>query len=158
MSEEHPLDRMLADWLPEFDFAVLSHGFPPNGRDYVLVLQAAGTFELTLTHVVDLQYETRVVDQVWSSSWEDSFTEYSTWEASGEPEGYVWGTNWSLAYPGLTLLRDDAAAASWSHRLGRTMHAVALETDRFKMRLVFHSARDKRLSDDQTILDQVIVP
>jgi hypothetical protein len=155
---DHPLKQALDEWLPEIDFGVLSHGFAPHGRDYVFVLQAAGTYELTLTHVVEMHYETRVRDDVWPRSWDDNFTDYGAWQAAGEPDGYVWGTDWSLAYPGLRPLEGDPSAATWSERLGNAMHAITLETDRYKLRLVFHSARARKLSEDSSIIDQVLVP
>lgn len=158
MREDHPLERALADRLPRLDFAVLSHGFAFHGRDYIFMLQAAGTFELLLTHVVELQYETRVRDDVWPSSWDDTFTDYARWEAAGEPDGYVWGSNWSLAYPGLTLLKEDPGAASWSIRLGKALHAATLETDRFWMRVVFHEARTRKVSEDTSLLEQATSP
>jgi hypothetical protein len=122
---ENPIRKATQEWLPEIDFGVLSHGFAPHGRDYVLVLQAsAGTYEVTLTHVVESHYETRVHDEVWPMSWDDRLTDYAVWEAEGKPDGYVWGTNWSLAYPGLEAPADDPKAAQWSQRLGKPMHSV----------------------------------
>ena len=56
---EHPLRKPMREWLPELDFGVMHHGFAPHGRDYVLVLRAAGTYEMMLTHVVEMHYETR---------------------------------------------------------------------------------------------------
>jgi hypothetical protein len=77
--------KPMQDWLPEIDFGVMSHGFAPHGRDYVLIVQAAGTYEVTLTHVVELHYETRVHDEVWPTSWDDRLTNYAEWEAAGNP-------------------------------------------------------------------------
>ena len=155
---EHPLRKPMREWLPELDFGVMHHGFAPHGRDYVLILQAAGTYELTLTHVVELHYETRVQDDVWPASWDDRLTDYATWEASGKPEGYLWGTNWSLAYPGLETRDDDRLAARWSERLGKAMYTAAIETDRFKLSIVFHSATARKLSDDDSTIRKVLVP
>jgi hypothetical protein len=148
----------MRDWLPELDFGVMGHGFAPHGRDYVFVLQAAGTYELTLTHVVEMHYETRVCDEVWPVSWGDHLTDYATSEAVGKAEGYVWGTNWSLAYPGLDVSDDDPKAFKWSERLGKPMYAMALETDRFKLSIVFHGVRTKKLSDDDSTIRRVFYP
>lgn len=63
-----------------------------------------GAHELTFTHCVRLEYETRVRDDVWSRSWSDEFVDYQAWLDAGEPDGYVWGTDWSSAYPGRTRL------------------------------------------------------
>jgi len=155
---EHPLRKPMREWLPEIDFGVMHHGFAPHGRDYVLVLQAAGTYEMILTHVVELHYETRVHDQVWPKSWDDCLTDYAAWEAAGEPDGYVWGTNWSLAYPGLDTPDDDPIAAQWSQRLGKPMFFLALETDRFRLSLVFHDVRTRKLSDDDSSVRRVLIP
>jgi len=155
---EHPLRKPMREWLPELDFGVMHHGFAPHGRDYVLILQAAGTYELTLSHVVELHYETRVNDDVWPASWDDRFTDYATWEALGNPEGYLWGTNWSLADPGLDAPDDDPTAARWSERLGKPMYAMAIETDRFRLAIIFHSATTRKLSDDDSTVRQVLIP
>lgn len=155
---EHPLRKPMREWLPEIDFGVMHHGFAPHGRDYVLVLQAGGTYELILTHVVELHYETWVHDQVWPRSWDDCLTDYAAWKAAGESDGYVWGTNWSLAYPGLDTPDDDPVAARWSQRLGKPMFFLVLETDRFRLSLVFHDVRTRKLSDDDSTVRQVLIP
>jgi hypothetical protein len=155
---EHPMRKPMREWLPKIDFGVLDHGFAPHGRDYVLVLQAAGTYELILTHVVELHYETRVADVDWPASWDDYLTNYAAWEAAGKPDGYVWGTNWSLAYPGLDVPDDDPIAARWSQRLGKPMFFLALETDRFRLSVVFHDVRTRKLSDDDSTVGRVLIP
>jgi hypothetical protein len=148
----------MKEWLPEVDFAVLGHYLAPHGRDYIFIIQAAGTYELTLTHVVETRYETRVRDDVWPSSWDDQFTDYEAWQAAGQPDGYVWGTNWSLAYPGLDTPDDDRVASQWSARPGKPMYAMTMETDRFKLSLVFHDVRYKKLSDDNSTILRVLAP
>ena len=160
---ENPLREILQNQLPEIDFGVMKHGFADHGRDYVFVVQNSfevgrGTYELTFTHVVQLNYETRVRDEVWRRSWGDEFTDYSAWQAAGEPGGYVFGTNWSLAYPGITILDDHADALSWSRRLSRPMHAAQIETDRFSILLVYGGAQLSRLSSDASTVGKVIIP
>ena len=157
---DNPLKTATLDWLPELDFGVMSHGFAPHGRDYVFIIEIGrrGTFELILTHVVEMHYETRVRDDVWPRSWDDVLTDYAAWEAAGEPDGYVWGTNWSLAYPGLFVAEDDATVADWSERLGRQMYAMGVETDRFKISLIFHDVQHRKLSDEAATVGRVLIP
>jgi hypothetical protein len=155
----HPADALVR-WLPELDFAVLAHGFAPHGRDYTVVVQDMlgadpGTHELVFTHCVQVDYETRVGDRVWPRSWTDEFIDYQTWQDAGEPDGYVWGTNWSNAYPGLAVIHDSHLARRWSERLGKPLFEVTLETDRFFLRLIFHSIRTRRLSEDTGAISQV---
>jgi hypothetical protein len=158
----HPADRLL-EWLPECDFGVLHHAFADHGRDYLMVVQiggvrAPGTYEVRFTHCVALTGETRVRDEVWPASWSEEFTDYHCWEAAGEPNAYVWGTKWSLAYPGLTVVRDSATATSWSRRLGQDMHEITVETDRFWISLVFHDIAWRKLDDRTDPVSRVVIP
>ena len=160
----HPLHRLFQDWLPECDFGVLHHGFSGHGRDYVLEIElgavatAPGRYELLFTHVTALTYETRVGDDVWPISWDDSFIDHETWIKAGEPEGYVWGTNWSLAYPGISAIQDSPIAETWAKRIGKPFFEASLETDRFLLSLVFHDLRTKKTSEISDTVDQVVIP
>lgn len=156
----HPVSALVTEWLPECDFAVLNHGFVTHGRDYQIIIQDSigarpGTHRLTFTHVVRADCQTALSAQGWSGSWDDVFLD---WELSKDMEGYIWGTNWSLAYPGITALSDDDEAAAWGRQIGRPMYAATLETDRFNLRLVFHSLRSEMVADDTSLIKQVIHP
>lgn len=159
----NPLQALLNDRLPEVDVGVMSHGFAKHGRDYVFILEDCisgnpGTYKLTFTHVVDLRCTTAVRPEIWQRSWADEFIDYARWEAAGEPNGYIFGTDWSLAYPGFAALENDAGAVSWSQKLGRPMYAATIETDRFKMALVFHDAHLEQMSEEAPTVRQVISP
>jgi hypothetical protein len=149
----------LLQWLPPLDFAVLAHGWAKHGRDYLILVQDMlgadpGTHELTFSHCVRLDYETRVRDDVWPRSWSDEFVDYQAWLDAGEPDGYVWGTNWSNAYPGLTTSDDSEIADRWSQRLEKPMSELSLETDRFWLRLVFHAVLWRKLGEDTATIAQ----
>jgi hypothetical protein len=101
---------------------------------------------------------TRVRDDVWPCSWDDVFIDYAAWERAGNPGGYVWGTNWSLAYPGLEIIEPSAKAADWERRLGAPMYEVALKTERFWLTLIFHSLRTEQVDDDVELISRVIIP
>ena len=159
----NPLKEILSTSLSEIDVGIMHHGWAPHGRDYVLVIEdsigpVGGTLELTFTHVVQLSYETRVPDDVWPSSWADEFTNYAAWEAAGMPDGYLFGVNWSLAYPGFKTLDDDSDAAQWTKRLGRTMHAATLETNQFVLTLIYLGVRFERLSEAVDTVSQAVIP
>jgi hypothetical protein len=154
-----PLDELLK-WLPALDFAVLEHRFAKHGRDYVLFVEDClgpnpGQHEIVFTHCVRAVCETRVTDAVWPKSWSDELTDYGRWIKAKEPDGYVWGTNWSLAYPGFLAVPDSVEAAEWSRRLGKPMFETTLETDRFFLRLIFHSIRFQKISENTETISQV---
>lgn len=159
----HPLGALFEAGLPEIDVGVIHHGLAAHGRDYEFIIEDCigprpGTYRLTFTHVVELEYASALQATTWSESWSDDFIEYERWEAAGEPKGYVFGTNWSNAYPGFAALESHARAKSWSSKLGRAMHAVSIETDRFKMTLIFHDVALAKLSDDTPTVSQVTFP
>jgi len=159
----NPLAKLLKGALSEYDFGVLEHGFAPHGRDYRLVIQDSlcsdpGTYELTFTHVVDLTYETRVGDKIWPISWGDEFTNYAKWQASGEPVGYVFGTDWSLAYPGISIQFASPEAQDWTKRLQHPMYSASIETDRFYISLVFGGIHHRKLTDDTGVVRKVLIP
>lgn len=158
----HPL-RSLWTWLSEMDFAVLGHGFTPDGRDYYLHVQDClgsdpGEHLLQFTHVVRADLETRVCDDVWKRSWDDVFLSYEGWLSAGEPDGYVWGTNWSNAYPGISAVEDSDLAKEWSARLNKPFFEAILETDGFWLRLIFHSISSRKTSDDTKVISSVTMP
>jgi hypothetical protein len=159
---ENPLVNLLNGTLSDCDFGVMEHGFLPHGRDYRFVIQDSlcrdpGTYELTFTHVVDLDYKTRVGDKIWQMSWADEFTDYAKWTEVGEPEGYIFGTDWSLAYPGITILGASHEAKEWSDRLQRPMHSASIETDRFSIVLVFSEVRHRKISEDTGVVRQTVI-
>jgi hypothetical protein len=160
---DNPLAKLLKGPLSEYDFGVLEHRFVPHGRDYRFLIQDflctdPGTFDLIFTHVVDLKYETRVDEKVWPISWADEFTDYDRWKAAGEPEGYLFGTRWSLAYPGISILSASPEAQDWSSRLQRPMYSASVETDGFCISLVFSEVRHRKVSDEVGVVRRVLIP
>lgn len=76
----HP-GRRLLNWLPGYDFALLAHGFLKCGRDYYWHIQDClgsdpGEHEIVFSHCVQVDCQTRVLDDVWLKSWDDVFTDY----------------------------------------------------------------------------------
>lgn len=145
------------------DFAVLWHGFTEYGRDYLIVIEDClgddpGQHKLFFTHCVHAFVESRVRADVWPMSWGDEFINYEKWRSSCEPEGYVWGTNWSNAYPGITAVEESTIAKEWEGRLGKSMYEITLETDRFFLRLIFHSIKSEKISDDTSTISKVTIP
>jgi hypothetical protein len=155
--------RKLLEWLPELDFALFGHGFQKHGRDYVWHIQDClggnpGEHEIVFTHCVQADCQTRVQDTVWPKSWDDVFLNYEMWKGAGEPEGYVWGTNWSNAYPGLTIVENSDMAIGWTKRIGKPFYEITLETDRFFIRLIFHDIRYRKLSESTETISAVTIP
>lgn len=147
-----------------FDLPILRHGFAPYQRDYVIEAEIGGRSEhrghyrFSFTHCPVANLTTTVGDATWQASWDDRFIDYKGWLASGEPEGYVWGVNWSIAYPGPTYVEGSVLAAEWGRRLGRAMHEAVIETNAFRLQLVFHDLQVERTGDEVSVYDQITFP
>lgn len=120
--------------------------------------QDPGQHKLQFTHVVDLSYTTAVSDDVLAKSWGEEFIEYQAWLDANEPEGYVWGTEWSMAWPGMRALESSIKAQKWSTRLSKPMYEAEIETDRFRINIVFHSLRYAKVSDDTSTVSRCLIP
>jgi hypothetical protein len=147
-----------------YDSAVVSHGFTRYNRDYDVVIETVaalppevpigdttgsyveGRYRYRFTHCVEAHVSTVVRDDVWRYSWDDVYTDYDAWQAAGTPEGFVWGTDFADAYPGLSYVADSSRAARWTERLGREMHETVIETNTFTLHLVCHDLRIERLA------------
>jgi hypothetical protein len=141
-----------------FDSAIDSHGYAPHMRDYDIVIErpaanpygggsyVEGRYRYRFTHCPEVRVTSALGDDVWRESWDEHFIDFAAWERAGEPEGFVWGVGWSVAYPGLSYVVDSALAASWSRRLGREMHEVGAESNAFALRLVCHDLVVRRLA------------
>ena len=117
-----------------------------------------GRHQVQFTHVAELCYATAVADAVWAKSWGEAFVDYQSWLDAGGPDGYVWGTCWSLAWPGSRVIEPSAKAAAWTARLGHPMYEAEVETDRFRINLVFHSLRSAKVSDETSTVSSVVIP
>ncbi|MGY1459860.1 YxiG-like protein [Luteimonas sp. A649] len=141
----------------------MDHGFVPHGRDYFVLVESSmgnypGRHQVQFTHVAEVSYTSVVADDVWTKSWGEEFVDYQAWLDAEEPEGYVWGTCWSLAWPGIRAVEPSTKAAEWSARLGKPMYEAEIETDRFRISLVFHSLRSAKVSDESSIVSSVVIP
>jgi hypothetical protein len=145
-------DLSTHDWSvdPMFDGAVVSHGFTSYMRDYDVTVEVpaanpdgsgsyiASRLRYRFTHCVEAHIETTVGPDVWRTSWSDEFIDHGSWTATGEPDGYVWGVEWSEAYPGPSRVADSPRARSWTNKLDQAMHEIRIQTNAFLIDLVCH--------------------
>jgi hypothetical protein len=146
------------------DVGILVHGFVPYKRDYFFHIETlwrepwAGQYVLLFRHCYEFNYSTVADPKVINESWDDAFIDFEKYQAAGEPEGYVWGTNHMLAYPGFRLVKDSQKAAVWSARLGKQMQETCLEAEIFQMSLVFYDWTLTKVNDQTNLIRQIIFP
>lgn len=146
------------------DSAILSHGFMPYKRDYYFHIETlwreplAGQYLLIFRHCYEMTYQIFTGGETILESWNDCFIDMKEYENAGEPDGYVWGTNWISAYPGFSLVENSSKAQSWTQKLDKQMQEVELEADIMKMNFVFHEWRLKKLNNETGLISQVLFP
>jgi len=157
---ENSRDELLK-WLPETDFAVIGHGIRKHGRDYVLLVEAClgsnpGQHKILFTHCVKAECETRVRGEVWRKSWSEEFADYERWTSVGEPDGYVWGTNWSVAHPVFRAVLDSVEAAEQNRRLGKQcLRPRSKRTASFCRQFFISSVRGRRARNMKRFLNSL---
>jgi hypothetical protein len=146
------------------DAGILAHGFTPYKRDYFFHIETlwkeplAGQYLLLFRHCYEFDYNIVAEPKILTESWEDLFTDFEKYQAAGEPEGYVWGTNHMLAYPGFRLIQDSPRAAHWTARLGKQMQETCLEAEIFQMNLIFYDWTLTKINDETNLIRQIIFP
>lgn len=143
---------------PLLDSAIVQHGFTPYMRDYDVIVDVpaatpdgngsyiAGRYRYRFTHCVEAHVETTVRPDVWQQSWTDEFVSYSRWQEAGSPGGFVWGVEFSDAYPGASRVADSTRAVSWTEKLDREMHELLIETNAFSISLICHDMHVTQLA------------
>lgn len=147
-----------------YDVALLSHGFLSHGRDYYFILETnwsppnGGRYQLLFHHCYEMSYVLEHDPQTLKRSWDDLFTNYEDWLKAGKPEGFLWGANWTLLYPGFGFVEGSEKAARWTHALGKPMQEVWLDMEIIKMTFVVHSWSIKKIGDEQDLISQALIP
>lgn len=147
--ETDELQEVMAEF-DVFDNALLSHGYKPYMRDYELIVEVhvgpaeQGTYSYLFRHCIEIHIRTALNEKVYRESLDDRLIAYETGK---DLDGYVWGVNWSLLYPGWTLHPASERAATWTERIGIPFHEVQIEGNAHDMTLIFADLKVTMLSD-----------
>ena len=147
------IQRVLSETDP-FDLPIVGHGFKEYNRDYQIDVEIPGTGNETRSIAylfrgcVEARYEYLAPAPI---SMDDTFIDWSRWQAAGSPDGYVWGVNYALGYPGWAYVKQSERAAQWEKLAGIPMHEVTIETNVYRISLVFHDLDVTRSTEGSEI-------
>ena len=137
------VQETLQEW-DFFDQGISRHGFTAYNRDYRVEVNFSGWDRVVhpVTYLfrgcVEAHYLNLVVPNVYPTFMDDRFIDYQQWEAADCPEGFVWGVNEADAYPGWKYIEDSERASAWAEKLNLPMHEIEIETNTYRLTLVFH--------------------
>jgi hypothetical protein len=126
-----------------FDQALVFHAFAPHMRDYDLIVQASADpatgiqpkyLQYRFKCCVQANVATTVSPQTWAVSLDERLIDYAT---GVDLEGYVWGVNWQVLYPGVKYVEKSRTARVWAKDLRIPFHEVQVEMNAHRLDLVF---------------------
>lgn len=133
-----------------FDNTIYSHGFTDYMRDYRLTARlhvgpsSPGTYAYLFRGCVEAWYESRLSAEGFSM--DEVLLDCERWKGVGSPAGFVWGVKYATAYPGWKYIDDSPRAAQWSQKFNRPLHEVTIETNVYKLSLIFSDLTVTKLS------------
>ena len=143
------VQRTLREW-DIIDTAIVRHGFVVYNRDYFIEVLYSNAVKMEhlvsflFEGCVEAHYENVVLTTTYPCFMDDRFIDYQQWLAAGSPEGFVWGVNQADAYPGWKYIENSDRAYAWSQKLHIPMHEVEIETNTYRLTLIFHELRVKQ--------------
>lgn len=126
-----------------FDQGIVFHGFTDYMRDYEVIVYATADprtgivpehLSYRFTHCVRATVTSAVPPDTWAVSLDERLIDYET---GVDLDGYVWGVNWQVLYPGMKLLPPSPETEKWSAGVGIPFHEAVIETNGHNISLVF---------------------
>jgi hypothetical protein len=141
-----------------FDAAIRRHGFADYMRDYEIIVSGRygpsrdDVHRYHFVGCVEARYTTALVPESFVRSLGDEFVYAGPdYPDKREPDGVIWGTRWSGAYPGLEYIDEGERAKHWTRVCGIPMHEIELTTEAFQLTLVFADARHEYLGREADV-------
>jgi hypothetical protein len=137
------IDEIEAAFDDVFDQAIVFHGFADYMRDYDVFIYVAADprteirpkhLRYRFKHCVRAVVTSAVPPEVWKRSLDERLIDY---EQGVNLDGYVWGVEYQVLYPGMKLLNDSPEAERWSRFLDLPFHEATIETNGHNIALVF---------------------
>ncbi len=144
-----------------YDMAILTHGFTSYNRDYFFHIEAnmwkdelKGQYMIYFVHCYDLSYQTLANSETLLQSWDECFIDFNEYLKAGEPEGFIWGTNWVNAYPGFSIVENSEKAELWTESLKKPMQELQVLSDVYKINLIFHDWKIVKINSQTDLINQ----
>jgi hypothetical protein len=129
-----------------FDNAIVFHGFAQHLRDYDVFVEVtsdpstgidAEYLRYRFTNCVRATVTSALEPHIWKRSLDERLTDYQAYIAADDLDGYVWGVDFQVLDPGMTLVEHSDEASGWAYQLGIPFHHARIETNGHNFDLVF---------------------
>jgi hypothetical protein len=131
-----------------FDQAILRHGMLDNIRDYEIIGSICGQNykeEVQFVFKGCIRADFKVIVKPEHYSMDDRLLDLSRQNESDYPKAFIWGVNYAVTYPGLTLTENTDELIQLEKIYGRKFHKIFIETNAYELTLIFHDLETKVL-------------
>ena len=130
-----------------FDQAIIRHGMLNNIRDYEVIGFIYGQeYEEEIQYIFKgcIKADFKVIVKPEHYSMDDRLLDLSRQSESDYPNGFIWGVNYAVTYPGLTLTENSDELIQLEKTYGLKFNKIFIETNAYELTLIFHDL-DTRL-------------
>ncbi|MCA6444167.1 MAG: hypothetical protein IM600_12120 [Bacteroidetes bacterium] len=124
-----------------FDQAIIRHGMLDNIRDYEIIGLISGQeYEEEIQYVFKgcIKADFKVIVKPAHYSMDDRLLDLSRQSESDYPKGFIWGVNYAVTYPGLTLTENTDELIQLEKTYGHKFYKIFIETNAYELTLLFH--------------------
>lgn len=124
-----------------YDQAILRHGMLECIRDYEVIGCITGIdFDIEVQFVfkgcINVDFKVKVAPEHYSM--DDRLLDIDRQDEADYPEGFIWGANYALNYPGWTLYQDSDELKSLEKAYNIKFYKIHFDTNAYHLTLIFH--------------------
>lgn len=131
-----------------FDQAITRHGMLECIRDYEVIGYLSGVdFESEVQFIfkgcIKVDYKVKVAPEHYSM--DDRLLDLDRQDEPDYPEGFIWGANFAVVYPGWTLKQDTDELKKLEKNYGLKFYEIYFDTNAYDLTIIFHEIDTKEL-------------
>lgn len=131
-----------------FDQSIIRHGMLEYIRDYEIIGYLSGKeFDFELQYVfkgcIKSDFQIKVAPKDFSL--DERLLDLAKQNEPNYPKAFIWGVNFSVVYPGWTLLDDSNELRELEKLYGIKFYKIHFETNAYDLALIFHDVEMKQI-------------
>jgi len=131
-----------------FDQSITRHGMLACIRDYEVIGYLAGKdFDKEVQFIFKgcIRVDCRIKIEPAYYSMDDRLLHLDRQNEPDYPEGFIWGVNFAIVYPGWTLKQDTTELKELEKTYGLQFYSIHFETNAYDLTIIFHDLETKEI-------------
>jgi hypothetical protein len=131
-----------------FDQAITRHGILEYIRDYEVIGYISGMdfdseVQFVFKGTIKVDYKVKVAPEHYSMDYRLIDLDHQC--EPDYPEGFIWGVNFAVVYPGWTIHQDTSELKELEKKYGLKFYSVYFETNAYDLTITFHDLETKEI-------------